>query len=39
MRHFQHWSVVVASVTGFAMPGINEWSVVNTSIGAQGQQR
>ena len=26
-------------VAGFAVPGINEWSVVNTNIGAQGQQR
>ncbi len=26
-------------VAGFAVPGINEWSVVNTNIGAHGQQR
>jgi hypothetical protein len=26
-------------VAGFAVPGIDGWSVVNTNIGAQGQQR
>ncbi len=26
-------------VAGFALPGINEWSVVDTNIGAHGQQR
>ncbi len=26
-------------VAGFAVPGINEWSVIDTNIGAHGQQR
>jgi hypothetical protein len=26
-------------ITGFAVPGIDEWSVVDTNIGAHGQQR